>query len=129
MSRLGSEAWLRITQSYWIITRHWEVSLPMSFNSRPGTRSFKGVPEQFDVLSCTELSQYSLAPTNPRERASAGDTDYWANQWTPSSRSLKRVNNPTLTEFCFSMIGRADIDLYTGFPGPFLARIITLTLA
>jgi hypothetical protein len=24
------------------------------------------------------------------------------------------VNNPTLTEFCFGMIGRADIDLCTG---------------
>jgi hypothetical protein len=75
----GLEAWLRIAQSYWIVTRHWEVSLLVSFNNQPGTRSFKGVPEQFDVLSCTELSQHSLAPTNPRERASAGDTDYWAN--------------------------------------------------
>ncbi|KAI9631660.1 hypothetical protein KEM48_014631 [Puccinia striiformis f. sp. tritici PST-130] len=27
-----------------------------------------------------------------------------------ASRSLKRVNNPTLGEFCFAMIGRADIE-------------------
>lgn len=32
----------------------------------------------------------------------------WVN--IPSSRSLERVNNPTLCEFCFTMIGRADIE-------------------
>jgi len=52
------------------------------------------------------------ASEHPRERVSAMPANFWANflVYKPSSRSLKRVNNPTLTEFCFSMIGRADIE-------------------
>ncbi|KAK3812438.1 MAG: hypothetical protein J3R72DRAFT_392547, partial [Linnemannia gamsii] len=35
---------------------------------------------------------------------------YYNNISSVGSRSLLAVNNPTLTEFCFSMIGRADIE-------------------
>jgi len=42
-----------------------------------------------------------------QEQCSSGVT---STRVVPSSRSLVRVNNPTLCEFCFTMIGRADIE-------------------
>ncbi|PTQ26378.1 LOW QUALITY PROTEIN: hypothetical protein MARPO_2248s0001 [Marchantia polymorpha] len=67
------------------------------------------------IVSSTDsgLEAFSHNPADDSFAAlpdrTAANTKY-LNERFLSSRSLLWVNNPTLTEFCFGMIGRADIE-------------------